>query len=117
MADVSPATAATAHSAAAQMCQLVSSDQGVAMTSDAASVVATMAVEFARVVGIDAVAFASHRGRKVIGVEDILLLCRRDRNSLDLLSRFDSEQLQPMRDAKRAAAARKSSAGGSLHQH
>jgi histone H3/H4 len=105
MASVDPAKAA------ADMCRLIAVDQGVGITPAASEVMSKMAVEFARLVAIDIAAFAHHRGRKVIGVEDVFLVSRRDRNFLDHLARFEVEILQPKRDAKKAAAVKKSGVG------
>lgn len=96
--------------AAKQMAALVADDQSARLDDDAAEVIAKMAVEFARVVAIDAAAFAAHRGRKVIGVEDVMLMARRDAALHGALAQFDADELQPKRDAKKAVVAMKAAA-------
>jgi len=74
-----------------------------------------MALEFTRVVAIDAAAFAAHRGRKVVGVEDVMLMARRDVDLHGTLAQFDADELQPKRDAKRATAALKAATAAPGH--
>ena len=109
MADLSALSAAGTQ-AAKQMCVLVADDQGARIDEDAVAILAKMVVEFARVVAIDVAAFAAHRGRKVIGVEDVMLMARRDAALHSALVQFDTEELQPKRDAKKALVAMKSAA-------
>ena len=108
MADIVSLSINATH-AAKHMCTLVSDDQRIRIDDSASEMLSKMAVEFARVAAIDSAAFASHRGRKVIGHEDVMLMARRDSNLYRALAQFDADELQPRRLAKKSIPSMKAS--------
>lgn len=59
----------------------VDGDKKVAMTEQAKAAISDLALDFSRMLVVDAIAFAHHAKRSRIAIDDVRLFCRRNPNS------------------------------------
>ena len=102
--------AAAITSATTDIIKAVCAAEAVTLDEPAQFMLSSLVIDYARLIALDAAAFAAHRGRARIGAEDVKLCVRRDPALVRKISAFEAANIAPKkkrapRPSKVAAAA------------